>query len=154
MRKKWEWLHRETPVSFCMIGSVFLLRGLCISPGDFMGDSGRHCSCSGKDWKSMCNVLPALSHNSLHTSGRLIVASRGYVKYIYKIYIYVIYVCVWLYSAEGCREKGIGRRCLKRVHSLCIPVVSSIAQYASTYSSSKVGGVQISLASVSLLFII
>lgn len=61
-----------------------------------MGDSGRHCSCSGRDWELVCNALPPLSCSTvspLSTSGRLKVASRGHLIYIY-INIHVIYMCV------------------------------------------------------------
>lgn len=59
-----------------------------------------------------------------------------------------VYVCEYTVLAVQ------GVRCFEGVHSLCIPMVSSIAQYAGTYSSSNGDGVQISLAGVSLLFII
>lgn len=78
-------------------------RGLCISTRDFMGDSGRHCSCSGRAWKLVCNTLPPLSCSSvspLSTSGRLMVATRGHV-------IYVIYECVWIYSDGGAGGQAV-----------------------------------------------
>lgn len=46
---------------------------------------------------------------------------------------------------QCCEGKGSGRSCFEGVHStfvvgLCIPVVSSLAQYASSYSISKGDG--------------
>lgn len=69
-------------------------------------------------------------------------------KYIYK---YICYICVCVnilcWGVQGLRQ-------WQEFAFQEFTVVSSIAQYASTYSSSEGGGVQISLASVSLLFII
>lgn len=73
-----------------------------------MGDSGRHCSCSGRNWKSVCNAVPPIYPSSvspLSTSGRLTVASRGHVINTY-INIYVIYVCVNIlcWGVQGLRQ--------------------------------------------------